>query len=150
MREVREEAPEARPARTITWSWRAAMLSGLIVACLQAGASVVAARSGIDLIPGVHIGTEGKASALVPLVIASGLWSGAENSATALLISHFFLKRMGTTSVPAYAFGGAAAGLLYAGLMTLIGGDDTALLPAAAAGLAAGFFYRIFAGPTAK
>jgi hypothetical protein len=151
MREVRAEAPDPPSARAIAWSWRAAFLSGLAVACLQAGASVVAARGGIDLVPGLHIGTQGKASALVPLIIASGLWEGAENSATSLAISHFLLKRLGATSVRAYTLGGAAAGLFYAWLTTLIGGgDNAALLPTAAAGLAAGFFYRIFAGRAPK
>ncbi len=159
-------AGRARITR-VGWSWRAAVLAGLIVGLVNAAARATTFLSfgslgGLDKLPlgqtllgqtslgQVSLGQISVGEASVPLAVLvalAGLWSGARASALAVFVTHFILVRIGRTSLVAYSLGGAAASLAYALLASLIGEAATPLSIAmeALSGLGAGFFYRLFA-----
>lgn len=133
----------------VPWSWRAAMLAGIAAASLQAGLIVLSSQSPTPLLPGLPWAVGGAGSALTPAVIAYGLWNGGSNAATTMMVAHFGLRAVRTTSPLAYALGGAVVGAAASYLMrTLLGGDDT-LATDAITGLLAGFLYRMIAGARA-
>jgi hypothetical protein len=145
--ERRQEHSEsgAPGARIVPGSWRAVFLAGLVTACLQASldlGSLIAlgSRSG-------ELTFSGHSLPLAPMIILSSLWTGGRSSAFNLLFVRALLNSLEITSLFAYAIGGGLVTVLYALLMQALGCGDLAALPGdSAAGLAAGFFYRLFAG----
>ncbi len=157
----RDDASAARPQPSgitrVGWSFRAAVLAGLIVGLLNAAVRATSflsfgALGGLDKLPLGDIGmgqiSLGEAQVPIMLLIAmAGLWSGARASALALLFAHKILARLGRTSLLAYSLGGAAASLAYALVAALLWADATpvSIGMEALSGLGAGFFYRRFA-----
>ena len=140
--------------KSVGWSFRAAVLAGLIVSLVNAAAQATRFSSfgGLEKLPfgSALLGQISIGEATVPLTLLAalaGLWSGARASALALLFAHKILARLGHTSLMAYSLGGAAACLAYALLGGLLGGAMTPVSIAmeALSGLGAGFFYRLFA-----
>ena len=140
--------------KSVGWSFRAAVLAGLIVGLVNAAAQATSFSSfgDLDKLPlgQTLLGQISFGEATVPLTLLAalaGLWSGARASALALLFAHKILARLGHTSLMAYSLGGAAACLAYALLTGLLGGAMTPISIAmqALSGLGAGFFYRRFA-----
>jgi hypothetical protein len=140
--------------KSVGWSFRAAVLAGLIVSLVNAAAQATRFSSfgGLDKLPfgQTLLGQISFGEVTVPLTLLAalaGLWSGARASALALLFAHKILARLGHTSLMAYSLGGAAACLAYALLAGLLGGAMTPVSIAmeALSGLGAGFFYRLFA-----
>lgn len=152
-------AARAKPSGVtrVGWSFRAAILAGLIVGLANAATRATSFLSfgslgGLDKLPLDNIGlgqiSLGEAKVPVMLLIAmAGLWSGARASALALLFAHKVLARLGRTSLLAYSFGGAAASLAYALVAALFWADATpfSIGMEVLSGLGAGFFYRLFA-----
>ena len=143
-------ATDARGMLT-PWSGRAAILAGLATACLTAGALLVqnqtdplqsAALNSVSSL----VGADGKA--LVPVLLLLSLWEAGQATFFSVLTSHFVLRRLGATSLSAYATASGAAGLLLAAACQAIGlgRPDSGYYMAAATGACAGFFYRLFAG----
>lgn len=149
--------PQLSQITGVGWSFRAAVLAGLIVGLLNAAARATSFLSfgtlgGLGKLPLGNIGfgqiSLGQAQVPIVLLIAmAGLWSGARASALALLFAHKILARLGRTSLLAYSLGGAAASLAYAVIAALLWADPTPLSIATdtLSGLGAGFFYRLFA-----
>jgi hypothetical protein len=145
----------------VAWSFRAAVLAGLIVGLFNAAARATTFVSfgslgAFDKLPlGAFGGGQislGQADVpLTVLIAAAGLWSGARASALSLLFAQKALTRLGQTSLLAYSLGGAAASLAYSVVAALLWADATPLSIAldALSGLGAGFFYRLFA-PTVR
>lgn len=140
--------------KSVGWSFRAAVLAGLIVSLVNAAAQATRFSSfgSLEKLPfgSALLGQISIGEATVPLTLLAalaGLWSGARASALALLFAHKILARLGHTSLMAYSLGGAAACLAYALLAGLLGGAMTPVSIAmeALSGLGAGFFYRLFA-----
>jgi hypothetical protein len=130
----------------VPWSWRASILAGLVAACMQAGVVVLSSQTPTAILPGIPMEVGGAGSTLTPAVIAYGLWNGGSEAASTLMIAHFALKIMKTTSPVAYALGGAIAGAASGYVIRmLIGGEDT-MVTDAIAGLIAGFLFRVIAG----
>jgi hypothetical protein len=154
--------PQLSEITSVGWSFRAAVLAGLIVGLLNAAARATSFLSfgtlgGLDKLPLGNIGlgqiSLGEAQVPIMLLIAmAGLWSGARASALALLFAHKILARLGRTSLLAYSLGGAAASLAYALIAALLWADATPLSIAteALSGLGAGLFYRLFAATERK
>lgn len=139
-----ENAAEPAKAGKIAWSLRAAVLAGLVAGLLNAAVRATSILDLGGLFDQVPLG-EAKMPVAVMLV-AAGLWGGARASALALLCAHSLLGRLGRTGYLAYALCGAAASLAYALLATALGfGPDHSLIVDGLSGLAAGFFYRLFA-----
>ncbi|MGP8231233.1 MAG: hypothetical protein ACLQL2_01010 [Methylovirgula sp.] len=152
-------AVRAKPSEVtrVGWSFRAALLAGLIVGLINAAARATSFLSfgslgGLDKLPLDTLGlgqiSLGEAKVPVMLLIAmAGLWSGARASALALLFAHKILARLGRTSLLAYSLGGAAASLAYALVAALFWADATpfSIGMEVLSGLGAGFFYRLFA-----
>lgn len=149
------EALEPHPARgdaadlVVPYSFRAAILAGLIVAILVAAANASFAdmtrtsAANLDILP---LGNA-KAPLVVALILAA-LWSGARTSALCLLVAHRLLARMRRTSLPAYAIASGMIALAVAFVLQLLGDDPGpgGLGMDLFAGLTAGLFYRFFAG----
>lgn len=143
--------------RSVGWSFRGAVLAGLIVGLFNAAAQATTFLSfgtagALDKLPlgQTPFGHLSLGQAEVPLTLLiaiGGLWSGARASAFTLLFAHKILTRLGHTSFIAYSLGGAAASLIYALVAALLWADATALSMSldALSGLGAGFFYRLFA-----
>lgn len=146
-RDAAKEKPERGPV-TVPKSWRAALLAGLVVACLHAGLDI-----GTNIALGQRLGAVtlgGRSVSLVPLIILGSLWSGAESSAFSLFIVRAILSGLAMTHPIAYALCGGVFALAYAYLAQALGLGDLSSLPAdIATGLACGFFYRVFAGTKA-
>jgi hypothetical protein len=141
------------PVQRVGWSFRAAVLAGLIVGLFNAAAQATSflsfgslgALGKLSLFGGLSLN-----QANVPLTVLiamGGLWSGARASAWTLLVAHKILGRLGQTSLTAYSLGGAAACLAYALIASLFWADPTPLSVVldTLSGLGAGFFYRLFA-----
>jgi hypothetical protein len=159
---VRTMAQASMAAVTrVAWSFRAAVLAGLIVGLFNAAARATTFVSfgslgAFDKLPLGALGSSqislGQANVPLTVLIAmAGLWSGARASALALLFAQKALARLGQTSLFAYSVGGAAASLAYSIIAALLWADATPLSIAldALSGLGAGFFYRLFA-PTVR
>ncbi len=147
----RRTAPPEKHERgpvSVPKSWRAALLAGLVVACLHASLDL-----GANIALGQRLGAltlAGQTIPVVPLIILGSLWSGAESSAFGLFIVRAVLARLQMTHIAAYAVCGGLFALVYAFLKQALGLDDLATLPMdIAMGLAGGFFYRLFAGAKA-
>jgi hypothetical protein len=141
----REAETPGRPRVKVARSLRAAFLAGLCVGFFNAAINV-AGISGVanELVP--LIGTSGLPLPVMFLVI--GLWRAARTTGLALLVSHRILDRLGQTSPAAYALGGGIVNLAYAAAVQVLAPDwhHSAFIVEFASGLAAGFFYRLFAG----
>lgn len=136
-------APSAGKVRR---SFRAAILAGLIVAVLNAAANATFAASATAGLNDFSLG-----SAQVPVAAAlviGALWSGGSNSAICLLVAHRLLARLGRTSYVDYVLGSAASASALALIMFALGSDfrPSGLGIEIFSGMAAGFFYRLFAG----
>jgi hypothetical protein len=135
----------AQGACVVPASGRAALLAGLVVACLH-----VSLDLGTAIALGQRLGTisvEGRTVPLVPLILAGSLWSGARSSAIVLFFIRALLSRLEMTHIGSYAVCGGLVAFLYAITMQALGwGDPSTLAVDVATGLAAGFFYRLFAG----
>ena len=148
-------------------SWRAGILAGVAVSCMQAGLVVLKAKTGpLQVGPIELTGVSGSTAVAVQLV--GSLWSGAEATASTVLFAHQILRRMRDTSLVTYTLaGGVVAGALAYLTMTLGGlkgedalsgvlhsignaGPEHGWLVELATGAAAGFFYRLFAGARGK
>lgn len=141
-----EAIADGAKAHKIAWSFRAAVLAGLIVGLFNAAVNATSFLSfGTygDLMKDLPLG-----DAKMPLLVtvaAAGLWGGARASALTLLLAHSILDRIGQTSAPAYVCAGAAASGLYAIVTGLLGFDSAHLAMDVMVGGGAGFFYRLFA-----
>jgi len=150
MRPDEKEAVKRRGPEPVRWSYRAAILAGLIIAIMTAAANATfAMRSNADsgLLNLLGLGGAGKGTLLIGLMLAA-LWSGARTSALCLLIVHRLLAAAKQTSYWTYILGGGAVALAYGLLVQLIG-DHTppgGLPLEAFSGMGAGLFYRLFAG----
>jgi hypothetical protein len=140
-------AAERLSVKKVAWSFRAAVLAGLVVGILNAAVNATSVLSFGDyggLIDQVQLG-----QAKVPIAVmlaGAGLWSGARASALALLFAHTFLSRSARTSYLAYALAGGAASLVYALIVGTLGfSGHHSLIIDVLSGVAAGFFYRLFA-----
>jgi hypothetical protein len=128
----------------VPYSGRAALLAGLIAAFIHAsldlgGSIAFGQQSSIVTMTGQTVA--------VPLLLLAGLWSGARASLIGLICVRLILARLQITHVGAYALCGGLVGLLYSLILHLNGWDHLEVLGLdSATGLAAGFFYRIFAG----
>lgn len=141
----------------VAWSFRAAVLAGLIVGLFNAAARATSFLSfgSLGVLGKIPLGSFGARQIslgqadmpLTVLIALAGLWSGARASALSLLFAHKALARMGQTSLMAYSLGGAAACLGYAFIASLFGGETTpaSIVMEAVSGFGAGFFYRLFA-----
>ncbi len=142
-----KEAIARRGPEPVRWSYRAAILSGLVIAIINAAANAsFAVRSNEDAGLLNFLGAD-KGTVIIGLMIAA-LWSGARTSALCLLIVHRLLAMLNRTSYWTYIFGGGAVALAYGVIMQVIA-DHTPSggLPLEAfCGMGAGFFYRLFAG----
>ena len=145
--EVARERGGIEDARdgVVPWSMRAAFLAGLFASLLQAGIVVASARGIVEIIPGFKFDI-GEGSAITPLIIVSGVMSGARVAAGAVMLSHFLLRTLGRTGVIDYALGGAAAGAANALIVTLLFGASHGFMAETLTGLAAGSLFRLFAG----
>ncbi|WP_020174487.1 hypothetical protein [Methyloferula stellata] len=126
-------------------SGRAAFLAGLVVAFLHAGLDL-----GASVAMGQRLGTlsiDGRTIPIVPLILLGSLWSGAESSAIGLFFVRTLLAPLRVTHIAAYAICGGFVALAYAAIMHTLGwGDYENLQVDIVMGVAAGFFYRLFAG----
>lgn len=148
---VESRDDDERP-RVVPRSFRAALLAGLVVGFCLAGLDATQADTTLRHVAGL---VPGGAPKLLPVVILFGLLGGARAAATNLLVSHWLLRRLGWSGHIAYAAGGGAVaagvalvvqGLAGSGFVepSLLHGHGVAL--DVAAGVGAGFFYRVFAG----
>ena len=131
-------------------SWRAGMLAGLVVSFLQAGTIVVGSNADATLAGAASLlGID--AQMAVPLVIAGSLLNSAQTIAFTIFISHRLLRHYALTGLVAYALGGAVAAAVCAAawLALGLGAPEHGWTIEIASGLAAGFFYRLFAGASA-
>ncbi len=137
-------AAECPKVHGVAWSFRGAVLAGLVAGLLSAA---VKATSVLDL--GGILGAVPLGEAKVPFAVAlaaAGLWGGARSGALVLLVAHYLLNRFGKTSYAAYALAGAGASLVYVFVAELLGfAAIHALTGDVLSGAAAGFFYRLFA-----
>ncbi|MDR3461816.1 MAG: hypothetical protein P4L76_05830 [Beijerinckiaceae bacterium] len=149
---IRQELGDVIPAqlREVPRSFSAAILAGLVTGFFLVGLDIgqpvpadaalqpLLERAGIDDIAG----------RAQPYMIALSLLGGARAAASALLIAHRLLARVGQTSLAAYTLGGAGINLLCADLFFAVGGIPPrhGWPVEIAAGAAAGLFYRLFAG----
>lgn len=151
---ARAEQAEDERSRVVPRSLRAATLAGLVVGCCLAGLDAM--RAGDTLRALSHGLLSGDATPpLVPVVVALGLYGGARTAAIVLIVAHAALRHLEMTSHAAYAAAGGAVALAFSTLSVAAqqaGLVDAALLsshgPAldAAAGIGAGFLYRVLAG----
>ena len=146
----RDQTEDIAPGEgEVPWSMRAAILAGLFASLLQAGMVVASAQGVVEIIPGLKVDV-GQGSLLTPLIILTGLWGGAHVAASAVMLSHFLLRRLGRVAALDYALAGCAAGAADAFMTTLLFGGAHGLLAQAMTGLAAGYFFRLFAGVRRK
>lgn len=129
----------------VPWSMRAACLAGLCAALLQAGMVVASARGIVEIVPGFKLDV-GEGSMLTPMIIVSGLWSGAQIAAEAVMASHFLLRALVRTGIADYAIAGGATGAAIAWISAQLSGNHHGVVAAAATGVATGLLYRLFAG----
>ncbi len=126
-------------------SGRAALLAGLVVACLHASLDL-----GASVALGQKLGTisiDGQALPIVPLILLGSLWAGAESSVTGIFFVRTLLAPLQMTHIAAYAICGGLVALAYAAIMQALGWGNFEGLPVdVAMGVGAGFFYRLFAG----
>ena len=150
---IRAEASEddARPV-VVPRSARAAFLAGLVVGFCLAGLDATRANAMLTDLGGV---VPGGAPRMLPVIILLGLLGGARAAAATVLCSHWVLRRMRWSGHLAYALGGGTVAAGVAALtwqLARYGLAEPATLQGhgwpgnIAAGAAAGFFYRVFAG----
>ena len=143
------ENDEAAPDRRVEVprSLRAAVLAGIVVACGLAGLDAtekIAALHGLsEAMP-----DRPEVQLLAPALILLAVLGGGRSAATSLLLAHGALKRLGQTGHMAYALGGGMAAAAFAAALMLVLGQTPAhgFAIDVLAGVAGGFFYRVFAG----
>lgn len=143
-----EEVEAKRPrVEKVAWSFRAAVLAGLVVGLLNAALNATSLLSFGDYGGLINQVPLGQAKVPIALMLAgAGLWSGARSSAFALLFAHTFLNRRGKTSYVAYALAGGVVSLAYALIVGALGfAAPHSFIIDVMSGAAAGFFYRLFA-----
>jgi len=142
-----ENIAETGP-RIVSNSKRAVTLAGLVAACLYVSldlASILAFGQQISTTyNNYHVPT-------TALLISGSIWLGARASFISLMFVRMIMSRLETTEPAAYAVCGGLVSLAY----SLIFRDEgpmhvEALVLDMATGIAAGFFYRIFAGTKPK
>jgi hypothetical protein len=142
------EAQVRRDDGIVPKSWRAGLLAGLVASLIQAGMVMVGAKTHSASLSGLGslIGIDPQA--MTPLVLAGSVFDGAQTVGFTVLLAHRVLKRHAITSYAAYALGGGAAAAICAAAWSLIGfgGPEHGWVVEIATGLAAGYFYRLFAG----
>jgi hypothetical protein len=137
-------AAERPKVLKVRWSFRGAVLAGLVAGLLSAAVKATAVLHLGGVLSEVPLG-EAKVPFAVALAVA-GLWGGARSSALVLLVAHSVLSRLGKTTYMAYALAGAAASLGYVLIAEILGFTAIhALIGDVLSGAAAGFFYRLFA-----
>lgn len=146
LRSPDEEASAERPkVHKVAWSLRSAVLAGLLVGILNAAFNATSLISSGGLLDQIPLG-----QAKIPMavmLVAAGFLSGARASAFVLLFAHKILSRLDRTSYIAYALAGGAASAAYALIVEVLGLDAAQHFFAVEilSGMAAGFFYRLFA-----
>ena len=144
---IREDLAAQAPApRTVPRSFRSAILAGLVTGFFLAGLDIGQTTTGNAA---SWFDAGGSLTGVPqPLVLVSSLLVGARAAATALLLAHFCLAKFRQTSLFAYAIGGGAINMAFAEALMLISGEPPrhGFAVEIAAGAAAGFFYRLFAG----
>jgi len=168
--------PRAATPLEVARSWRAAWLAGLIVGLLHTGTGLASLAMGHNaagqgvmgqsvmgmtgaLMPSdlsaligkqaeMQHGLSAAGATILPLLVLGSLWSGARASVFSIFIAHRILQAFEQTAPWAYALAGAATTLVYAFLVHQLRLDDTPpnWLLEASSGIAAGCFYRLFAG----
>jgi hypothetical protein len=144
---AKSEKIAGRGPEQVPWSYRAAILSGLIVAIMMAAANAsFIVRANPDLGPLKIFGFDN--GAVIIGLMTMALWNGARTSAFCLLIVHRAVATQKLTSYWAYALGGGAVALAYCvGVQVLLGQMPSGgLVFEVASNLGAGIFYRFFAG----
>jgi hypothetical protein len=138
--------PRSRPGKiVVARSFRAALLAGLCVGFFNAALNMTQFSASGESIASL-LGATAVSPVAISLVV--GIWSGARTTAMTLLITHRILAKWGRTDRLAYVLGGGAVAATYAAILQALGltifdhGFGAELL----SGLAAGFFYRVFAG----
>lgn len=141
-----KEAVARRGPEPVRWSYRAALLSGFIVAILNAAANASFAATANEGFAFFNFGSAN--GTLIIGVMLAALWSGARISVLCLIIVHRLLAAMNRTSYWTYVLGGGAVALAYGLIMqTVTGHVPAGGLPLETfSGLGAGLFYRLFAG----
>ena len=143
------DAPvSSKSAGQVPRSWRAAILAGAAVSCLNAGFVILKAKNGsAEMGAMLQMAGVDEARSL-PILLAASLWTGSEAAATTVLFAHSGLKRIGQSSILAYALAGAAVTGIFTALTQALGmgGGEYGWPIEIATGAAAGFFYRVFAG----
>jgi hypothetical protein len=134
----------------VKWSARAAILAGLITACLTAGGLLIQDKTGAD---GGDLAQASalfgfNAQSLAPALLLASLWEAGQATFWTLVTSHFVLRRIEATSLFAYASASALAGAAWAGASQVLGfgAPDHGYVAQIAIGACAGFFYRLLAG----
>ena len=129
-------------------SWRAGILAGLAASSLQAGYVILQANSGTDQVSAMLAAAGVDQTKTLPILLLSSLLGGGEATGSTILFAHSFLKRTGHNNALAYAVGGGIVAGLSSVVMQAIGASlGPSTLPVdVATGIAAGFFYRMFAG----
>ncbi len=130
----------------VRWSYLAALLSGFIVAILNAAANASFAATARDGLGFVSFGSAD--GPIIAALLITALWKGARTSALCLIVVHRLLAWMGRTSYASYIIGGGATSLAFALLIEAFGYGPGAggLGLEALSGMGAGLFYRLFAG----
>jgi hypothetical protein len=131
--------------RIVPRSRRAALLAGLVAACLHVSLDLGSSIALSQRLGSVSIA--GQAVPVGPMLLLDSLLSAARASAFCLLAVRAILSRLETTHIGAYTSCGCLVALLYTTIMQAIGYGQLERLPLdMATGCTAGFFYRLFAG----
>lgn len=129
-------------------SWRAGILAGLAASSLQAGYVILQASNSNDQVSAMLAAAGVDQTKTLPILLLSSLIGGGEATASTILFVHSLLRKAGQTNLVAYAVGGGVVAAGVSALMQALGTSfgPTTLPVDIATGVAAGFFYRMFAG----
>ncbi len=145
-----DEKIETRTSETgiVPTSWRAGILAGVAASSLQAGWVILSATSGADQTTAMLQAAGVDQTKALPILLAGSLLAGGEATASTILFAHSLLKKSGHNNAIAYAVGGGLAAGVLSYVSDAIGMSIGAsnLSVDIATGVAAGFFYRMFAG----
>jgi hypothetical protein len=131
--------------RVVPRSTRAALLAGLVAACLHVSLDLGSSIALTQQLGAISLA--GQAVPLGPMLLIDGLLSAARASAFCLLAVRAILSRLEMTHIGAYTLCGSLVALLYTMIMQALGYGQLERLPLdVATGCAARFFYRLFAG----
>jgi hypothetical protein len=131
---------------SVSRSFRAAIIAGLVVAVLNAAANATFASHVTHELGIFSSFATSNVPILVSLLLAA-LWSGARTSALCLLIAHRLLAALARTSTIDYVVAGGGVALLYALAASIFGSTPSVhtLIISTFSGMTAGFIYRFFA-----